>query len=96
MKKLPDGRWIDEAPWSDDANLSALERSDMDAPNWVLVWRRFRRHKLGLVSGLFLLFNAESLRRFGPHPPIVKKNTAFGSRGPGRKRLKRSRRWRSG
>lgn len=55
MKQLPDGRYIDEAPYSDDVDLSALERSDMDAPNWVLVWRKFKRHKLGLISGIFLL-----------------------------------------
>ncbi len=55
MKQLPDGRYIDDAPWSDDADLSAPERSDMDAPNWVLVWRKFKRHRLGLISGIFLL-----------------------------------------
>jgi peptide/nickel transport system permease protein len=27
----------------------------LDAPNWVLVWRKFKRHKLGLISGIFLL-----------------------------------------
>ncbi|MEP2641774.1 ABC transporter permease [Roseobacter sp.] len=57
MKNDPDGRYVDETPWSDDADLSALERSDMDAPNWVLVWRKFKRHKLGLISGLFLLIS---------------------------------------
>ena len=55
MKQLPDGRYIDEAPYSDDVDLSALERSDMDASNWVLTWRKFKRHKLGLISGIFLL-----------------------------------------
>lgn len=55
MSRLPDGRYVDDAPYSDDVDLSALERSDMDAPNWVLVWRKFKRHKLGLISGLFLL-----------------------------------------
>lgn len=55
MTQLPDGRYVDDAPYSDDADLSALERSDMDAPNWVLVWRKFKRHKLGLISGIFLL-----------------------------------------
>ena len=55
MTNLPDGRYVDDAPYSDEVNLSALERSDMDAPNWVLVWRKFKRHKLGLISGLFLL-----------------------------------------
>ena len=55
MTQLPDGRYVDDAPYSDDVDLSALERSDMDAPNWVLVWRKFKRHKLGLLSGIFLL-----------------------------------------
>lgn len=55
MSRLPDGRYIDDAPYSDDVDFSTLERSDMDAPNWVLVWRKFKRHKLGLISGIFLL-----------------------------------------
>lgn len=55
MTQLPDGRFIDDEPYSDDVDLSALERSDLDAPNWVLVWRKFKRHKLGLISGIFLL-----------------------------------------
>ena len=55
MTQLPDGRYVDDAPYSDEVDLSALERSDMDAPNWVLVWRKFKRHKLGLISGIFLL-----------------------------------------
>lgn len=55
MTQLPDGRYVDDAPYSDDVDLSALERSEMDAPNWVLVWRKFKRHKLGLISGIFLL-----------------------------------------
>ena len=55
MTQLPDGRYVDDAPYTDDVDLSALERSDMDAPNWVLVWRKFKRHRLGLISGIFLL-----------------------------------------
>ncbi len=55
MTQLPDGRFVDDAPYTDEVDLSALERSDMDAPNWVLVWRKFKRHKLGLISGTFLL-----------------------------------------
>lgn len=55
MTQLPDGRYVDDAPYTDEVDLSALERSDMDAPNWVLVWRKFKRHKLGLISGIFLL-----------------------------------------
>ncbi|MEP2027249.1 MAG: ABC transporter permease [Paracoccaceae bacterium] len=55
MTTLPDGRYVDDAPYDPSDDLNRLERTDMDAPNWVLVWRRFRRHKLGLLSGLFLL-----------------------------------------
>jgi peptide/nickel transport system permease protein len=33
----------------------ALDRTDLDAPTSVLVWRRFRRHRLGVVCGLILL-----------------------------------------
>ena len=57
MSILPDGRYIDDAPYDPNVDLSALDRSDMDAPNWVLVWRKFKRHKLGLISGIFLFFS---------------------------------------
>ena len=55
MATLPDGRYIDDAPYDEDTNASAAQHPDMDAPNWLLIWRRFRKHKLALVSGLFLL-----------------------------------------
>ncbi|MFK7753724.1 MAG: ABC transporter permease [Sedimentitalea sp.] len=56
MSRLPDGRYIDDAPFDPDANLQTLERKDLDAANWVLIWRKFKRHRLGLISGIFLLF----------------------------------------
>ena len=55
MSILPDGRYVDDEPYEDTDNLSAIERADMDAPGWVLIWRKFRRHRLGLISGIFLL-----------------------------------------
>ncbi|MEO0938273.1 MAG: ABC transporter permease [Pseudomonadota bacterium] len=55
MSTLPDGRFVDDAPYDPSVDLSAAERSDMDAPGWVLTWRRFRKHRLGLLSGIFLL-----------------------------------------
>ncbi len=55
MSILPDGRYVDDAPYDGDESLSAIERADMDAPGWVLVWRKFKRHRLGLISGIFLL-----------------------------------------
>ncbi|UOA25861.1 ABC transporter permease [Pseudosulfitobacter sp. DSM 107133] len=57
MSNLPGDHYVDDAPYEPDVNLSELDRKDMDAPAWLLVWRRFRRHKLGLISGLFLLFS---------------------------------------
>ncbi|MGR3621331.1 ABC transporter permease [Pseudophaeobacter sp.] len=55
MTQLPDGRFVDDAPYDPDAALQELERKDLDAPNWVLIWRKFKTHKLGLISGAFLL-----------------------------------------
>jgi peptide/nickel transport system permease protein len=55
MSKLPDGRYVDDAPYDPQTSIQQLERADLDAPNWVLVWRKFKTHKLGLISGLFLL-----------------------------------------
>jgi len=55
MTKLPDGRYVDDAPFDPTANIQTLERQDLDAPNWLLIWRKFKQHKLGLVSGIFLL-----------------------------------------
>ena len=51
----PDNRFVDTAPWFDEADLSAPERSDMDAPGWLLTWRKFKRHKIALISAIFLL-----------------------------------------
>lgn len=51
----PDRHFVSDEPYDGAADLQALDRSDLDAPTWVLIWRRFTRHKLGVVSGLFLL-----------------------------------------
>jgi peptide/nickel transport system permease protein len=55
MSILPDGRYVDDEPYDEADDLSAVERADMDAPGWLLIWRKFRRHRLGLISGIFLL-----------------------------------------
>ncbi len=55
MTKLPDGRYVDDEPYNPDASLQTIERRDMDAPNIVLVWRKFKKHRLGMISGIFLL-----------------------------------------
>ncbi|MCU9837757.1 ABC transporter permease [Ruegeria sp. WL0004] len=57
MTDLPDGRFVDDAPYDPQQSILELERRDLDAPNWLLVWRKFRTHKLGLVSGVFLLLS---------------------------------------
>ncbi|MEO0822247.1 MAG: ABC transporter permease [Pseudomonadota bacterium] len=36
------------------AEARRLDRADLDAPTWLLVWRRFRRHKLGLICLVLL------------------------------------------
>ena len=56
MSIQPDGRFLDDDPFSGEEDLSAIERADLDAPSSVLVWRKFKRHRLGLISGFFLLF----------------------------------------
>lgn len=54
MTQLPDGRYVDDAPYDPQASLQMLERRDLDAPGWLLVWRKFKQHKLGLISAVFL------------------------------------------
>lgn len=56
MKNDPTQHFIDPEPWSDDADISAAEHTNMDAPIWLLTWRKFRRHKLALISAVFLSF----------------------------------------
>ena len=55
-QKSPDDRYVDDAPYDPQASIRELERKDLDAPNWVLIWRKFKTHRLGLISGIFLLF----------------------------------------
>ena len=55
MSRLPDGRYVDDAPYDPQASIQTLERRDLDAPNWVLIWRKFKTHRLGLIAGIFLL-----------------------------------------
>ena len=57
MSILPDGRYIDDAPYDPDEEALQLDNPELDAPTRVLVWRRFKKHKLGLISGVFLLLS---------------------------------------
>ena len=54
MTNLTDEHYVDGAPYDANAEISAPAHPDLDAPNWLLIWRKFRRHKLGLVSAVFL------------------------------------------
>jgi peptide/nickel transport system permease protein len=55
MSTQPSNRFVDATPWVDTPDASAPERAEMDAPAWRLTWRKFRRHRLALISGVFLL-----------------------------------------
>jgi peptide/nickel transport system permease protein len=52
----PDSHFVSAEPYDRVADLQSLDRKDLDASTRVLIWRRFRRNKLAVVSGLFLLF----------------------------------------
>ena len=47
--------WVSDEPWDAEADLQALERKDLDASTTTLIWRRFTRHRLAVISGLYLL-----------------------------------------
>ncbi|MEM9012649.1 MAG: ABC transporter permease [Pseudomonadota bacterium] len=46
--------YVSPEAYDAEADLQTLDRADLDVPTRVLVWRRFRRNKLAVVSGLFL------------------------------------------
>jgi peptide/nickel transport system permease protein len=54
MSVLPDGRYVSDAPYDPEEDVKTIDRADLDAPNWLLIWRKFRRHKLALISAIFL------------------------------------------
>ena len=51
----PDRHFIADDDYDPNADIQALDRADLDAPTWLLIWRRFLRHKLGVVSGVYLV-----------------------------------------
>ena len=51
----PDRHFVADDGYDPNADIQALDRADLDAPTWLLIWRRFLRHKLGVASGLYLL-----------------------------------------
>lgn len=60
MTILPDGRFVDDAPYETDLGAEA-RNAELDMSNSRLLWLRFKQHKLGLISALFLLISYLSL-----------------------------------
>jgi peptide/nickel transport system permease protein len=50
------GHYVAPDTYDAEADRQVLDRGDLNAPTRVLVWRRFRRHRLGVFCGLFLAF----------------------------------------
>ncbi|MCP5071842.1 MAG: ABC transporter permease [Rhodobacteraceae bacterium] len=72
MTEITKGHYVDDTPYDPNADREALERPDLDAPNWLLIWRKFKRHRLGLISGIFLAFSYLMLPFWGfvaPYTP---------------------------
>ncbi|TYO85209.1 ABC transporter permease [Oceanicella actignis] len=51
----PDAHYVSAEPYDPAADVQALERSDLDASTAALIWRRFRRRRLAVISGIYLL-----------------------------------------
>ncbi|GAA6180479.1 ABC transporter permease [Shimia sp. NS0008-38b] len=60
MSMQSDGRFVDQAPYNPEAAAEARS-AELDMSNTRLLWLRFKQHKLGLVSGIFLLLAYLSL-----------------------------------
>ncbi|MEL6218191.1 MAG: ABC transporter permease [Pseudomonadota bacterium] len=59
-------------PFEPTRARNALERADLDAPTWLLVWRRFRRHRLGVFCLIVLVVGYACLpfvEIFAPYLP---------------------------
>ena len=56
MTMTPDGRYVDDTPYERDIGAEA-RHAELDMSNTRLLWLRFKQHKLGLISGLFLLLS---------------------------------------
>jgi peptide/nickel transport system permease protein len=49
------GHYVAPDEYDAEADRQVLDRAEYDAPTRVLVWRRFKQHRLGVFCGLFLL-----------------------------------------
>lgn len=57
----PDRHFVADDGYDPSQDLQQLDRADLDAPTWLLIWRRFLRHRLGVISGLYLVIIYVSL-----------------------------------
>ncbi len=73
MSIQSDGRYVDPAPYSPDDQGARIDHPEFDAPGWVLIWRRFKKHKLGLISGVFLFLSYLMLPFMGFIAPYTAK-----------------------
>lgn len=55
MSTQPSNRFVDTTPWTDTPDAAAPPDPRLDASVTQLMWRKFRRHRLALLSGAFLL-----------------------------------------
>lgn len=57
QRPLGGGHWVNKAPFDpyENERLTAQQERIYTAPQWKLVWWRFRRHRLALVSAIILL-----------------------------------------
>ena len=54
MTDIPTGHYVAPDTYDAEADRQILDRADLNAPTRVLVWRRFRRHRLGVFCAMFL------------------------------------------
>lgn len=65
-------RYVSDEPYDPVDQRQLLDRLDLDAPTRVLVWRRFRRHRLGVLclACLALIYAAlPFIEPIAPYPP---------------------------
>ena len=51
----PDRHYVSPEPYDAEADLQTIDRADLDAPTWRLIWRRFLSHKLAVIAGVYLV-----------------------------------------
>ena len=76
----PDAHYVSDEPYDRVADLQALDRKDLDASTRTLIWRRFKRNKLAVLSGLFLLVMYLALPFAGmiaPYDPAARNSDAI-------------------